>query len=334
MSPRPGITVAISSSERDRLFPPDVWSQLTALGSVTVVEDLARDDVDRYAASLRDAQIVVTAWGSPPLAAHVLEAAPRLQLLAHAAGSVRQYVTAASWARGITVSQAAQAMAPAVAELAVTMTLVLVRKLHRLDHVLHGSGSWDDARSLPWGEEIAGCMVGVVGASRVGRVYIERIQALGATVICYDPYLRDPQALGVTAASLEDVMRSSRVVSLHAPSTPETHRLIGRHELRLLTDGGGLVNTARPGIVDMAALFDEVASGRIDAALDVHDVQPLPVEDRWRTLPNVLLTPHIGGKTRTGRRRQGELVIAEIRRWLAGEPLLHEVTADMLDRIG
>ena len=98
--------------------------------------------------------------------------------------------------------------------------------------------------------------------------------------------------------------------------------------------GHAFVNTARSTIVDMEALYREVSSGRIDAALDVFDSEPLPAGDPWRSLPNVLLTPHLGGATADSRRRAGQIVVDELRRFAAGEPMEHALSRADLERMG
>jgi phosphoglycerate dehydrogenase-like enzyme len=157
---------------------------------------------------------------------------------------------------------------------------------------------------------------------------------MGAEVRVHDPYIRPDDPLTALTADLLPLMRTSDVVAVHAPATPETQGMIGADEIAAMRDGTRFVNTARPSIVDMDALFDAVASGRIDAALDVFDSEPLPVGDRWRGLPNVLLTPHIAGATADSRQRAGRIVVAEIRRHLAEEPLEHALTREDLARMG
>lgn len=332
----PVISVAINEPERSRFFPPETLGQLEQLGEVRIVDEVKRTDVARYAAELTDTDVVVTAWDCPPLTSSVLASAPRLMLMVNAASSVKKLVTPESWRRGVRVTQAGDAMAPAVAEAALTLSLALLRRVHRYDHWLRTGKPWTESIHDVFGREINGSVVGVVGASRVGRAYISMAQALGARVLVYDPYLTDADAdaLDVTRMGLPDLMQSSNIVSLHAPLTAETEQMIGRQELRSLRDGAGLVNTARPRLVELDALYTEVASGRIDAALDVHELEPLPEMNRWRQLPNALLTPHLGGKTIQSRRRAGQIVIDEIRRLLAGEPLHHEISEDMLSTIG
>lgn len=330
------ISVVINEPERSRFFPPDQLTELATLGEVRIVDDITATETDRLARELVDTTVLVSAWNCPPLTGPVLAAAPRLQLLANAASSVKKLVTAASWARGIRVTQSGAAMAPAVAETALTMTLSVLRRVQRHDHALRTGQPWTPAIHDVFGTEINGSVIGVVGASRVGRAYIGLVQALGAQVLVHDPYLSeaDARALDVTRVDLAALLTESRLVSLHAPLTAQTERMIGADELALMPDGAALVNTARPRLVDLEALYAELVTGRIDAALDVHEQEPLPPQNRWRELPNVLLTPHIGGKTTQSRRRAGQIVIDEVRRALAGEPLQHEVSEQMLATIG
>jgi phosphoglycerate dehydrogenase-like enzyme len=121
-------------------------------------------------------------------------------------------------------------------------------------------------------------------------------------------------------------MRASKVVAVHAPVTPETRHLIGAAELALMPDEAVLVNTARSWLVDQDALLAELGRGRIDAGLDVYDEEPLPADHPFRALPNVLLVPHEAGGTLDARWRAGHIIADEVARFVAGEPLRHEVT--------
>jgi phosphoglycerate dehydrogenase-like enzyme len=320
------IAVAMPAAQRDMFFAPPLWQRLAELGTVTVVDPPA----------VVDADVLVTGWGCPPLSVDALAHAPALRLVAHAGASVRSLVTAATFARGIRVTQAGEAMAPAVAEQALAMTLTLLHRIHRFDHALHAGEPWSLAKDAPARRELRGCPVGVVGASRTGRAYIALVRALGAVVRVADPYLNPSEAvaLSVEIADLHTLLRTSVVVSLHAPVLPETAGMIGAPELGLIPDGGLLVNTARAALVDEQALLAELSTGRLDAALDVFDLEPLPVDHPLRALPNVLLTPHEAAGTVQSRRRAGGIVLAEIGRFLAGEPLEHEITPALLARMG
>jgi len=115
---------------------------------------------------------------------------------------------------------------------------------------------------------------------------------------------------------------------------PETHNLIGARELALMADGSSLVNTARSWLIDSAALLAELRTGRIDAALDVFDEEPLPADSPYRSLTNVLLTPHQAAATVECYLEMGEITAGEIERFAAGEPLEYELTEDALTRMG
>ncbi|MFF0483187.1 hydroxyacid dehydrogenase [Streptomyces sp. NPDC004435] len=327
------ILLSVPSREKDAFFPPPTLQALAVLGEVTECEPAALQTEDAFRRALDGVHVVVTAWGFPRLDAARLALAPDLRFVMHAASSLHWLVSDEFWATGLPVSQAGAAMAPAVAELSLGFTLSLLRRTHRHDHALHSGQSWETAAGPERAREIGGARIGVVGASRTGRHYIDMCRALGADVRVYDPYVPPGDPLAGLTTGLRDLLTSSDVVAVHAPATPETQGMIGAAEIAAMRDGTRFVNTSRPSIVDMDALFEAVASGRIDAALDVFDSEPLPVDDRWRGLPNVLLTPHIAGATADSRQRAGRIVVEEIRRHLTGEPLEHALTrADLVTR--
>jgi len=328
------ILLSIPDAERAAFISPKTRAALHELGEITEIAPAELQSVDAFTAAAADKDAFITAWGFPRLDAEYLSLAPQLKCVVHAASSLHALVSDAFWATGIPISQAGAAMAPAVAELSLTFTLNLLRRVHQLDHSLRTGVNWDDARNVPRAREIAGARIGVVGASRTGRRYIDACRALGAVVRVYDPYLLKDDPLSASAATLHEVMATSDVVAVHAPATKETEGLIGAAELAWLPDGAAFVNTARSTIVDMEALYKEVHSGRIDAALDVFDEEPLPADDPWRSLPNVLLTPHLGGATVDSRRRAGGIVVDELRRFISGDPMEHALTRTDLERMG
>lgn len=314
------VLVCVPAGLREQFFPDP--GPLLSLGEVRLV-----DDHRELAGALPGIDVLVTAWGTPPLDAALLDRAANLRLVAHTGASVKPFVTDDLWARGIQVTQAGAGMARSVAEVALAFTLALLHQVHRFDRALRGGSSWFAAERAPRRHEILHCPIGVIGASRTGRAYIELVRALGADVRVTDPFAED-------AVELDELLATSRIVAVHAPALPETRHLLGRRELALMPDGAGLVNTARSWLVDETALLAELCTGRLDAALDVFDEEPLPVDHPFRALPNALLTPHQAAGTKECRRRQGDIVVAEIERLAAGRPLEHAVTADMLRHIG
>jgi phosphoglycerate dehydrogenase-like enzyme len=131
-----------------------------------------------------------------------------------------------------------------------------------------------------------------------------------------------------TKMDLDALMAASPIVVNVAPVTPETHHMIGAKQLALMPDNGYLVNPGRSWTVDQDAMLAELKSGRLRAALDVYDEEPLPLDHPLRALPNVLLLPHIAGATVEARHRQGDCVVRDLTNMFEGKPLAHEVTLE------
>jgi phosphoglycerate dehydrogenase-like enzyme len=161
--------------------------------------------------------------------------------------------------------------------------------------------------------------------------------ANGFRVLLTDPTLTPEDARAMTPSvelvELDELLTRSDVVSVHAPSLPETHHLLDDRRLSLMRDGAVLVNTARGALIDTDALTRHCASGRIDAFLDVTDPEPLPVGHPLFALPNVLVTPHLAGAMGTEVAVLGEFAVAEVERLVRGLPLVGGVQADDLARI-
>ncbi|MGH3739307.1 MAG: NAD(P)-dependent oxidoreductase, partial [Micromonosporaceae bacterium] len=187
----------------------------------------------------------------------------------------------------------------------------------------------------PAGLGTRGVVIGVVGASRIGRRVIALLGALDATILLADPYVPPEQAaaLGVELVTLDELLAASDVVTLHAPATPRTRRLLDRRRLRLLRDGATLVNTARGSLIDEAALVEELVTGRIDAVLDVTDPEPPRPDSPLYELPNVFLTPHLAGALGNEIPRLTESALDELARYAAGEPFAYPVRAEEFDHI-
>ncbi|KRV50621.1 hypothetical protein AQ490_16325 [Wenjunlia vitaminophila] len=330
---RARVVVSVPPPLRAQFFTRDVWRRLGDAADLTVLDE--HTDRAALAAALPGARALVTSWGTPRIDAELLDAADRLALVAHTGSAVAPLVTPEVFRRGVRVTQAGDAMAGPVAEVALAFTLSLLHRVHRFDHALRGGADWETASQAPPRHEIRGSRIGVLGASRTGRAYLRMVKALGARVSVTDPYLSPEEAarLDVRLVPLETLLRESRVVAVHAPATEETRRLIDARRLALLPDGAGLVNTARSWLVDEDALVAEVRTGRIDAAIDVFDAEPLPVDHPLRSLPNVLLTPHQAAGTVECRQRLGESAVTEVLRLLDDEPPLHAVGVDALVRV-
>jgi phosphoglycerate dehydrogenase-like enzyme len=174
-----------------------------------------------------------------------------------------------------------------------------------------------------------GKTVGIVGHSRIGARVIELLQPFDLEVVLYDPHYTSASQR-VRNVELDQLMAEADIVSLHAPAIESTARMIDARRLALMPDGATLINTARGALVDQDALLRELVSGRISAVIDVTTPEVLPADSPLYDLPNVLLTPHIAGALGNERSRLGATVVAEIERFIAGEPLSHGVAAETL----
>jgi phosphoglycerate dehydrogenase-like enzyme len=317
------------------LFNDEHWAALRAMAELPETEPAIPFDSERAGRLLEDTEILLTGWGCPELSSAVLDRAPQLRLIAHCAGTVKDMVTPACWERGLRLVTAAEANAIPVVEYTVAAILLAgkhafhIREIYRQErryglwhHTTPGIGNLNKR-------------VGIVGASRIGRRVIDALRPFDFSICVYDPYLTRQEAarLGVEKVELDELLRSSDVVTLHAPSLPETRHMIGARELALIHDGAALINTARGALIDGAALEKELSSGRIRAVIDTTEPETLPADSPLYDLPNVFLTPHIAGASGTEVYRMTELVIEEIGRYLRGEPLQHEVRREDLPRI-
>ena len=290
----------------------------------------------RAKALLADAEILLTGWGCKTLDPEALARAPRLRLVAHAAGTVRGIVSDGLWQRGIRLVSAAAANALPVAEYTLAAILFANKRVFRLQHIYREERTF----KIPWEAQAPGLgnhrkVVGLVGASRVGRRVVELLRPFDFEVLVTDPYLDESEAkaLGVRKVELDTLLERSDVVSLHAPSLPQTRHQLDARRLALIRDGATLINTARGALVDHAALERELVSGRIDAIIDTTEPEVLPAESPLYELPNVLLTPHVAGALGREVERMADLALDEIERFVRGEELLYEVTEEALPRL-
>jgi phosphoglycerate dehydrogenase-like enzyme len=326
---RPQVLSLVGPTLRAELFRPEAVEELEQVAEVTWIGSDDHWTSEQLAEAIPGYDALITTWGSPRITPEVLAAADRLKLVAHSAGSVKGLVDD-HVLQQVKVSSAAIAMAPAVAECTLILVMLGLRYLHEYDHGMRRAGRWDGPKAHGEPREIAGSTIGVVGAGGVGRIFIGQCRALGANVNVHDPYLSDADAaaLGATKMDLDDLMSTSPIVAVTAPVTPETHHMIGARQLALMPDNGFLVNTGRSWTVDQEALLAELQSGRLRAGLDVYDKEPLALDHPFRSLPNVILLPHMAGATVEARHRQGDCVVRDVRNILAGHPLAHEVTLE------
>jgi len=309
-----------------RYFPTELVDRVESLDDVTVTWNDTDEQLTAEALQERlpSTDVLVTHWGSPRLTEEVLAGADasRLELVAHVGGSVAPIVSDAVYDRGITVCSAVRTMAPFVAETTLALAQAALRDVPGVDAAIRDD-EWP--RDVERYDTLFEARVGLVGLGSVGAELLDLLAPFDVEVRVYDPYV-DPGQLAdyefAEATDLDDALQSD-VVSVHAAKTEETLHMLDADRLARLPDGALLVNTARGAVVDEAALVDELRSGRIRAALDVYEEEPLPDGHPLKELDNVVLSPHVGG-TLTGH-RMAVAMVEEIERLAAGESLEHEI---------
>jgi phosphoglycerate dehydrogenase-like enzyme len=286
------------------------------------------DSVAKNPGVLAEAEVILSGWGAPAMDGGFLAAAPNLRVVFYGAGSIRRVATPAFWERGLRITSAYAANAVPVSEYA------LAAILFSLKRGWHFAFSARRERALPRQGQVPGAYgsaVGLVSLGMVGRLVRERLRPFDLRVVAYDPFVtpEEAHALGVDLMSLEDLFASSDVVSLHVPLLPETEGMILGSHLASMKRNATLINTSRGAVVREGEMV-EVLGKRPDlwAVLDVTHPEPPEPDSPLYDLPNVVLTPHIAGSLGSECRRMGRLVVEELRRYVAGEPLEHEITRE------
>jgi len=258
--------------------------------------------------------------------AEVLDACP-LEMIGVCRGDPVNVDLELATRKGIPVFHTPGRNADAVADLTLAFMLMLVRHLPAVWRTYRDGEATRVTQASDYlkmytrftGAELGGLTVGLVGLGAVGREVAARLAAFKARILAYDPYVQDPPP-GVTLCDLDTLLRDADIVSLHAPVTPETHGLLSAERLALMKPSALFVNTARAALTDENALYEMLCSGRLaGAALDVLAEEPLQPGNRFLALPNVVVTPHLGGATTDVTRHQSDIIVDAMERWLRGE---------------
>jgi phosphoglycerate dehydrogenase-like enzyme len=259
-----------------------------------------------------------------PLRKPLIDAAGRLELVHHQGVGWQDTTDHAELeARGIPLALTPEGTTVGVAEHTVLLTLSILKLLPFADAELR-QGRFHVNALRPASRELAGMTVGYVGMGRIAQAVATRLRAFGTRGIFFDPNVAAFEDLERT--NLDAVLAASDIVSLHLPLTRETRHLIGAAELARMKPGAYLVNTARGGLVDEAALVGALESGRLaGAALDVFETEPLPAGHPFAKLRNVVLTPHISAGTRDALSTKMRALFANVERFYRGEPLANRV---------
>ena len=251
------------------------------------------------AAMARDNQVDAILVRQGSIDRSVITASQRLKVIAKHGSGVDNIDLTAATEVGVPVLRALAANAQSVAELAISLTVSLMKDVLPLDAQVK-AGGWPKTKYV--GRDLAGAVFGIVGFGEIGQRAAALARGLGMTVIAYDPFAADTSDVKVSR-DLGEVLRAADVVSLHCPLMPQTRHLINTERLSLMKPDAFLINTARGAVVDQSALVAALQSQSIaGAALDSFEEEPPPADSPFWKLSNLIATPHVGGASRSALR--------------------------------
>ncbi|MFP4384697.1 MAG: hydroxyacid dehydrogenase [Spirochaetia bacterium] len=282
-------------------------------------------------------EIILSTWGMPRMDAEILKEADDLKIIIYGASSVKSFVTEELFSRNITVTSAAGVNGRVVAEFCLALITLCIKEAWSFIRFPEKTASYF-TRQKNWTglSGFRNAVIGIIGASSVGRWVIRMLSGYPCRVLVYDPHLSagDAAEMGARKAELDDVFTEADVLSLHAPNLPELKGMVSRSHLGMMKNGAWFINTARGALVDQQALIEELKRGRINACLDVTDPEPPAEDSPLLKLPNVILTPHMAGAIGSDWKRLGEYCLDELRRYCEGKPALSPVLPEKLSIMG
>ena len=291
---------------------------MAALGPDFEVRHCNGADRNELLAALSAGVDAVLIRSATKMDAEAISAAKGLKVIARAGVGLDNVEIPAATAAGVMVVNAPTSNIVSAAELAISLLLASARFISPA-HAALRAGKW--ARSKYTGAEIFEKTLGIVGFGRIGQLVAARMQAFGMSVVAYDPYMSPARAaqLNVRLIELDELLRISDFITIHLPKTKETANLIGEEALAKVKPSVRIINAARGGVLDEAALYKALTEGRVaGAGLDVFATEPC-TDSPLFTLDNVVATPHLGASTDEAQERAGIAVAVSVRKALAGE---------------
>lgn len=289
--------------------------KLEAMGH-TFVTYPKNTDAQVQAERSRNADVIMLA--NMPLAPAVLETANSLKFIDVAFTGVDHIPMAEAKQRGIAVSNASGYATQAVAELCISFMIQLLRNVNKTEERCRNTGTKDGLV----GRLLCGKVVGIVGAGAIGKKVAALCKAFGCTILAYNRSVVSDPAID-EQVSLEELLKRADVVSLHCPLTAQTKGMIGKEQLALMKESSLLINTARGGVLDSAALAEALKNGKIaGAACDVFEMEPpLPSNHPLLHCPNTIVTPHIAFASAESMEQRADIVFNNLYSWLEGKQI-------------
>jgi phosphoglycerate dehydrogenase-like enzyme len=312
--------VVVLDDYEDSLRRTVDWSPVERLADVAFHTERLRGDA--LVTAVKDAEAIVLIRDRTPFKADLLAKMPKLKLFIFTGGRNTQLDFKALAARGIPVANTEMSDSkPATTEITWALILAAAKRLEAYTALLR-RGGWRDGKGLP--QVLKGQRLGLIGFGEIGRMVGNVGRAFGMELVTWSPHMTPERAAegGAKSVSLEELLATSKVVSLHLVPSDATRKLLDAGRLATMRDDSILANTARSALIDMEALDAALEKGRpAIAALDVYDDEPLPAGYRLAKRDNVVLTPHLGFVNDPVFAKFGPGVVENLMNWLEGRPL-------------
>jgi len=336
MSEKRAALAVLTEAELQDFLPSASLDRLQRLLPDLEIVDPTAETFGSWINRLREKkpEILITGWKTPTLPEAWLEDPGfSLRYLCHCTGTVRKLIPRAFIERGLVVTNWGNSISRTVAECGLLLTLAALRRASSWAIEMHLKGGWKTPEVYT--ESLFGRRVGLHGFGNIAQHLARLLKPFGIPIATTSPSVPDSvlASFGVNrAASLEALFSENNVIIELAAYKPENRHLVSEKLLRMMPEGGTFVNIGRGAVVDEEALLKVAREGRLQVALDVYRVEPLPVDSGFRGLPNVTLLPHLGGPTIDRRRDAGAHGIDNIERYLRGDRLESVVSLSVYDR--
>ena len=317
--------IVVLDDYEDSLRRTADWSPVEAKADVTYYTERLRGDA--LLSAVKDADAIVLIRDRTPFKADLLAKMPNLKLFIFTGGRNTQLDFAALAARNIPVANTAMSDSkPATCELTWALILAAAKRMEAYTALLR-RGGWRDGKGLP--QVLKGQRLGLIGFGEIGKMVGAVGKAFGMELVTWSPHMTPERAAegGARSVTLEELLSSSKVVSLHLVPAEATRKLLNAERLAMMRPDAILANTARSALIDMRALEEALEKGRPGfAALDVYDDEPLPAGYSLAKRENVVLMPHLGFVNDPSFEKFGVGAVENLMNWLEGRPLVRVQT--------
>lgn len=317
---------------RDTFIPAQVAERINSMGDVEWNNTESNWSGEELKERLRGVDVCICGWGSSEFNEIALKQADRLKIIAHTGGTVTNVISNAVYEKGIKVVSGNWFFAQSLAEGTLAYILSALRDIPYYNNEVH-QGRWRGKNY--YNEGILEQTVGLIGFGMTAQILVTMLKPFHVNIKVFSEHKTDEvyEEYGVVRGSLEEVLTTCKIISVHMAQRQDTYHLINKELLKIIPDGSLLVNTSRGSLIDEEALADELSTGRFKAVLDVYETEPLPGTSKLRGLDNVILIPHMGGPTVDRRKSCTQGILEDIERFFKGEKLRYEVGMEYVNRM-